>query len=126
MLVYTSVLYFIVCQAPSSMRGMLLGLFLLLRGSLSAIGDLISFIFTISSSDYILSCSFWFWLTLTLIGTASFPVYLFVAKRYRKRERQEIVDYRSMIESVIVREIRHDEDVEKLLAEISGGETSPS
>ena len=125
-LVYTSVLYFIVCQAPSSMRGMLLGLFLLLRGSLSAIGDLISFIFTISSSDYILSCSFWFWLTLTLIGTASFPVYLFVAKRYRKRERQEIVDYRSMIESVIVREIRHDEDVEKLLAEISGGETSPS
>ena len=125
-LVYTSILYFIVCQAPSSMRGMLLGLFLLLRGSLSAIGDLISFIFTIHSTDYILSCSFWFWLTLTLICTVSFPVYLFVAKRYKKRERQEIVDYRSMIESVIVREIRHDEDVEKLLAEISGGETSPS
>ena len=127
-LVYTFILYFIVCQAPSSMRGMLVGLFLLLRGSFSALGDMISLIFAIPTNKYILNCSIWFWLTLTMIGTASFPLYLWVAKWYRKRERQEIVNYRSMIESVIVREIQHDEDIEKLLTDqdMLGKEPVPS
>ena len=110
-IVLTSVLYFICSQAPSSMRGMLVGLFLLGRRCFIALGNLFSFIFI----DHPL-CSLWFWLSLTIVGSVSVPVYAIVARRYRKRKRQEIFNYRAMIEAVIERDIRHDKDIEKLLA----------
>ena len=113
-LVFTFALHFICCQAPSSMRGMLLGLFLLGRGCFIALGSVFSLIFI-----QIPECSVWFWLSLTVIGSASIPVYIVVAKKYRRRERQEIVNYRAMIESVIEREICYDENIQKMFASIS-------
>ena len=117
-LVFTSVLYFVGCQAPSNMRGMLLGLFLLAHGGLVALGNLISLVFS-ADIHYPLNCGFWYWLTLTVVGGMSIPIFILVAKNYKKRERQEIVDYRGMIESVIERDIQHDEDLEKQLAALS-------
>ena len=110
-IVLTSVLYFICSQAPSSMRGMLVGLFLLGRRCFIALGNFFSFIFV----DHPL-CSLWFWLLMTIVGSVSVPLYAIIAKRYQKRKRQEIFNYHAMIEAVIERDIRHDEDIEKLLA----------
>ena len=110
-IVLTSVLYFICSQAPSSMRGMLVGLFLLGRRCFIALGNLFSFIFI----NHPL-CALWFWLLMIIVGSVSVPVYAIIAKRYRKRKRQEIFNYRAMIEAVIERDISHDEDIEKQLA----------
>lgn len=90
-LVFMSTLNFIVCQAPASMRGMLLGLFLLARSFIESVSNLFSLLFLQ------LHCQLWHWCSLTVIACASFLVYLIVAKMYRKRERQEIVNYRGMI-----------------------------
>ena len=112
-MVYTSALYLICCQAPTSMRGMLIGVFYLARGCFNtAMDSLYSFAFPFF-------CAYWPWITLTVVGTASIPVYVVVARHYKRRERQEIVNYRRMIESVIEREIRYDEDTEELLAQDS-------
>ena len=117
-MVYTSALYLICCQAPTSMRGMLIGVFFLARGCFNtAVDSLYSFA---SRSPFHCSSSLWWsWFTLAIVGAASIPVYVVVAKHYKKRERQEIVNYRRMIESVIEREIRHDEDIEELFAQDS-------
>ena len=53
------------------------------------------------------------------MGIASVPVYAIIAIKYRKRERQEIINYRAMIESVIERDIRFDEDIERQFGNIS-------
>ena len=113
-LVLTSSLYFICCQAPSSMRGMLIGLFQLGVGCFTALEDLFSAAFAKAPN-----CSIWFWLFLTIVSIASVPVYAIIAKKYRKREREEIINYRAMIESVIERDIRFDEDIERQFGSIS-------
>ena len=97
-LVFMSTLNFIVCQAPAAMRGMLLGLFLLTRSFIESVSNLFSLLFLQ------LHCQLWHWCSLTVIACASFLVYLIVAKMYRKRERQEIVNYRGMIESIVERD----------------------
>ena len=117
-MVYTSALYLICCQAPTSMRGMLIGVFFLARGCFNtAVDSLYSFV---SRSPLHCSSFLWCsWFTLAIVGAASIPVYVVVARRYKRRERQEIVNYRRMIESVIEREIHHDEDIEELFAQDS-------
>ena len=117
LLVFTSTLYFIVCQAPSSMRGMLLGLFLLVHGFLASVSNLFSFLFSVE--EFLLSCRIWYWGALTAIVCVSFPVFLIVAKKYKKRERQEIVNYRCMIESVIERDYKHREQHQLHLRSVS-------
>ena len=67
-LVLTSSLYFICCQAPSSMRGMLIGLFLLNMGCFTALEDLFSAAFV-----KIPNCSIWFWLFFTAVSNPSVP-----------------------------------------------------
>ena len=112
-MVFTSSLYFICCQAPSSMRGMLIGLFQLGVGCFTALEDLFSAAFV-----EVPNCSIWFWLFLTIVGIAIVPVYAIIAIKYRKREREEIINYRAMIESVIERDIRFDEDIERQFGSI--------
>ena len=77
---------------------MLIGLFLLNMGCFTALEYLFSAAF-VEVPNY----SIWFWLFLTVVSIASIPVYAIVAKKYRKRVREEIVNYRAMIESVIER-----------------------
>ena len=114
-MVFTSALYLICCQTPTSMRGMLIGVFFLARGCFkTAVSSFYSF-----ASPFHCSSSHWSWFTLTVVGAASIPVYVVVARRYKRRERQEIVNYRRMIESVIEREICRDKDIEELLAQDS-------
>ena len=105
-LVFTSTVYFIVCQAPSSMRGMLLGLFLLASGVLGSLGNLASLFFNTLEIKFPLNCEIWYWGTLFVISFTSFPIFLIIVKKYRKRERQEIVNYRGMIENVIEQDIQ--------------------
>ena len=120
MMIFTSALYLICCQAPTSMRGMLIGVFFLARGCFdTTVGSLYSIFHCLSSLWSWVTWFFLSWFILAIVGTASIPVYVVVARRYKRRERQEIVNYRRMIESVIEREIRHDEDIEELLAQDS-------
>ena len=119
-MIFTSALYLICCQAPTSMRGMLIGVFFLARGWFdTTVGSLYSIFHCLSSLWSWVTCFFLSWFILAIVGTASIPVYVVVARRYKRRERQEIVNYRRMIESVFEREIRHDEDIEELLAQDS-------
>ena len=53
------------------------------------------------------------------MGIASVPVYAIIAIKYRKREREEIINYRAMIESVIDRDICFDEYIERQFGSIS-------
>ena len=93
---------------------MLIGLFLLNMGCFTALEDLFSAAFV-----EVPNCSIWFWLFLTIVGIAIVPVYAIIAIKYRKREREEIINYRAMIESVIERDIRFDEDIERQFGSIS-------
>ena len=106
LLVGPSIFCFLCCQAPYNMRGMILGLFLLLqRGSVFS-GIVIAIIFTVAKFNFPVSCGFWYWLTLTILSGVAVVVFALAVKSYKLREREEVVNYQGIIESIYERELQ--------------------
>jgi len=90
MLIYIAVLEFICSQSPHSMKGLLIGLFYAIKGLYQVIAAIlvVPFIPGIIAFPRF-SCGFYYYLVNIVIGVAALLVYVWVAKRYRNRERDE-------------------------------------
>ena len=92
---------FICAQSPYNMKGLLLGLGLTLTMVFQTIGEAVYFAWSQSwETEYsIPSCGFWYYLFTALIGIIGLVVLVIVAKWYRRRERDEIVNEQEFAEN---------------------------
>ena len=95
---------FLCSQVPYNMRGMLLGFFLLYQQTSITIGVFIPRIFTNLIENVPLSCGFWYLTSLTVVACIGLAVFGSCAWLYKKRQRQEILDYREVIAEIYDRE----------------------
>ena len=86
-----ALLQFICAQSPHSMKGMLIGLFFAIRGLLYGISVIIIMesIFSFIHQSFP-SCGMYYYLMNIGVGVVGFLVFVFVAKRYKYRKRDEI------------------------------------
>ena len=90
MLIYTAVFEFICSQSPHSMKGLLIGLLYAIRGVYQGIATLLVVPFALGSLDSVFpSCGFYYYLVNVVLGVIAVLVYMWVARRYRYRERDE-------------------------------------
>ena len=90
MLIYISVIEFICSQSPSSMTGLLIGLFYTIKGlfQLIATALIVPFI-SCFHGGYFHGNWLGYFLVNIIIGVITIIVYVCVAKRYKYRERNE-------------------------------------
>ena len=95
---YIYTLQFICSQAPANMTGMLLGILWFLRALYINIGGLFS-LWNIDGPGKI-SCSFWVLSVQIIICVVGMIVYVFVAKWYQKRRKDEDYDVHATVEAI--------------------------
>ena len=104
LLVFIAVLEFLCAQSPYNMRGLIIGIFYFLYGIFSALVSLVMLIFAgafiRTSSSVVLSCGSSYTLGVVSIGIFGFVLYIFTAKRYKKRQRggQNNINHQSVVE----------------------------
>ena len=89
MLIYTGVFEFICSQSPHSMKGLIIGVFYAIRGLYQVLAALLVLPYYYGTFKH-LSCEFYFYLMNTAIGLVAVLVYVWFAKRYRYRVRDEL------------------------------------
>ena len=89
MLMYNAVFEFICSQSPHSMKGLVMGVFYVTKGLNQTLATLFTLPFSLNSSNFHPSCGFYYYLTNIIIGLVAVLVYVFVAKGYRYRQRDE-------------------------------------
>lgn len=104
LLISTSILTFICSQAPYTMNGMLLGLFMFFQGAFKAIGDFIALAFA-NGDHFVWSCGVWYWFTLALLAVVGCIFFLVFAKYYKLRMRWEAYRYQEVIENIYERQL---------------------
>ena len=103
-----SMFTFICSQAPYTMIGMLLGLFLLMQGLYKAFGSFLGFGFDQHGEKFVIGCGFWYWITLSCISIVGCVVFFIVAFFYKSRERWEVDNFREMIEKVYEKQLQQE------------------
>ena len=98
MLIYTGVFEFICSQSPHSMKGLIIGVFYAIRGLYQVLAALLVLPYSYGGTFKPLSCEFYFYLMNTIIGLVAVLVYVWVAKRYRYRVRDELCNVRQYAE----------------------------
>ena len=96
MLISIATYEFICSQSPNSMKGVLIGLLYAVRGLASLVTYLFSIFFTIGWHTKLLpSCDVFYNTIILLVSLVALALYIFTAKRYKFRERDEPChDYR--------------------------------
>ena len=94
MLIYTAVFEFICSQSPHSMKGLLIGLLYATKGLYQLLATLLVVPFAVG---YIyhpshMSCGFYYYLVNIVIGVIAVLTYMWVTKKYKYRERDEICE----------------------------------
>ena len=97
MLIYTPVFEFICSQSPHSMKGLLIGLLYAIKGLYQVLATLLVVPFAVSYSSHPshvgqMSCGFYYYLVNIVIGLIAVLTYMWVAKKYKYRERDEICE----------------------------------
>ena len=100
MLIYTGVFEFICSQSPHSMKGLIIGVFYAIRALYQVFSALLVLPYSYwgTFKPLMLSCEFYFYLMNTVIGLVAVLVYVWVAKRYRYRVRDELCNIRQYAE----------------------------
>ena len=88
-LIFTSVFEFICSQSPHSMKGLLVGVLYFIRGLYQLVAALLTLPYIYVDTPRP-SCGFYFYLANVVIGLVAVLVYVWVAKRYRYRVRDEL------------------------------------
>ena len=89
MLLYVATYEFICAQSPHSMKGLLIGVFFAINGLFQLLSTLGLFLpFTFWRPQFP-SCSFGYYLVIILISLGGLLIFIFVSKRYHRRERDE-------------------------------------
>ena len=91
MIFYIAVYEFIYSQSPHSMKGLMIGTFFAIRGLFQLIGALVLMFpfagWNLSSSFS--SCGFVYYLINSIVALLGIVVYMWVAKKYQPRQRDE-------------------------------------
>ena len=104
---YIYTLQFICSQAPANMIGMLFGIYWFLRSLYTNIAGLFS-LWNIDGPGKI-SCSFWILSVQIIICVVGMIVYVFVAKWYEKRRKDEDYDVHATVEATYHRMLENSE-----------------
>ena len=96
---------FICAQSPENMRGLLVGIFFSIQGTFSLLSVLLEYIFklrAVYSYPFLvrtgLTCAFWYYFILVGLSVVGLTVYLLVAMRYKRRQRDNVFNDMNMIE----------------------------
>ena len=97
MLIYTAVFEFICSQSPHSMKGLLIGLLYAIKGLYQLLATLVVVPFAVGYTSHPshvgqMSCGFYYYLVNIVIGLITVLTYMWVAKKYKYRERDEICE----------------------------------
>ena len=91
MLIYTAVFEFICSQSPHSMKGLLIGLLYAIKGLYQLLATLL--VVPITGLEphvtFPISCGFYYYLFNILVGVVAVAAYVWVAKGYKYRQRDE-------------------------------------
>ena len=108
LLITTTTLEFISAQSPQSMKGLLVGVFFAIQGIFQLIG--ITGILPVSLTQpwpldlpSVLSCCSVYLSFILLMGLFSFVLFIFAAKKYKYRERDDILFHQRDVEEVYTR-----------------------
>ena len=80
------------------MKGLIVGVFYAIRGLYQVLAALLVLPYSHREAFKPLSCEFYFYLMNTIIGLVAVLVYVWVAKRYRYRVRDELCNVRQYAE----------------------------
>lgn len=97
MLVSTSVLEFICSQSPHSMKGLLIGFLYAIKGLNEMVATSLTIPFAAVNASHP-SCGLYYYLVNIAIGLIAVLVYVWVARRYRYRVRDEPCHVRQFAE----------------------------
>ena len=97
MLIYTAVFEFICSQSPHSMKGLLISLLYAIKGLYQLLATLLVVPFAVGYTNHPsrvgqMSCGFYYYLVNIVIGLIAVLTYMWVAKKYKYRERDEICE----------------------------------
>ena len=88
-LFYTATYEFICAQSPHAMKGLIIGTFFAIKGIFQLVGALIVLPFSTTYKTLRPSCGSAYYLITVLISLIGSVVYVFVARRYKYRQRDE-------------------------------------
>ena len=92
-----SFLEFLIAQTPAKMKGLIIGLWYVVRGMGTSLGLLLPFIF--KHLPHVLpSCGFYYFLTNLVLLIFVFVVFLIAAKWYKLRQREIVVNVHAIAE----------------------------
>ena len=100
-LIYIGIFEFIRSQSPTSMKGLLIGLVYAIKGLFQLIAALLTIPFYAQWNDAKSphpSCGFYFYLMGLVVGVPSLLVYVWVARKYKNRVRDEPSNIRQYAE----------------------------
>ena len=92
MLSYTAVFEFICSQSPHSMKGLLIGLLYAIKALYQLLATLLTVPFAVGLNPRLMSCGFYYYLVNIIIGLIAVLMYIWVAKKYKNRERDDICE----------------------------------
>ena len=97
MLIYPALYEFICAQSPHSMKGLFIGLSFAVRGLFEFLASLLLIPLT-STRQTLPSCGMEYYMLVIAVGVASLVVYVYVARKYKLRERDEPCHVRHFVE----------------------------
>ena len=89
MLIYIALYEFICSQSPHSMKGLLIGLSFAIKGLFQVIAALLALPFALAMDNTHISCGVSYYVMNTGVGVVTVLVYVWVANKYKNRERDE-------------------------------------
>ena len=92
-----SFLEFLIAQTPAKMKGLIIGLWYVVRGMGASLGILFSFIFE-HLPHALPSCGFYYFLTKFMLLISVFAIFLRAAKWYKLRQREIVVNVHAIME----------------------------
>ena len=97
MLIYPALYEFICAQSPHSMKGVLIGLSFAIRGLFELLASLLLVPFRFSKLS-LPSCGMEYCMMTIVVGVVGLAVYVYVARKYKLRERDEPCHVRRFVE----------------------------
>ena len=97
MFLYPALYEFICAQSPHAMKGMLIGLSFAIRGLFQLLGFALNIPFLFIKNHF-LSCAIDFYILTIAVGVVGLAVYVYVARKYKLRERDEPCHVRRFVE----------------------------
>ena len=108
-IVMVTIIEFILAQSPNSMRGVMMGAFLLLFFFATAGNDGLQLLLE-HFSNATPSCGFYYYLVLSILIMLSLVLFTIAAKRYKLRERERHVNIQAIVEEHYERYLDQEEE----------------